>query len=606
MDQKLLEYNLPINAYATFDAVSLKELIKERLTQTSLFTDQNYEGSNLAALADIFAFAYHILLFYYNQTASEALFDQAELYENMNKIVKAIGYKPSGPRTSVLSFEAKGTNNLPIGSYSIKRYSYVFVNNIVFSFAEDCSFDKTIAGEENLNTLSENNLLYQGTYFEYPDYTAIGEDYEIITLVLDAVNPTTSFIDYDHIDVYVYEKEGSKWYQWKEVDTLYLSRPIDRVFEKRVNESGRYEIKFGNNINGKRLNAEDIVSIFYLQSDGSTIDANTLQSGSSITPYNTTRFRGLNSAIYGNAISTFITANNSTEIILSNTNRSTPISDYENVESIKQNAPALFSAQNRAVTIEDYKSIVSTRFNNILQSVEVVNNDTYLSEFIDYFYKMGLKSPNNDIGVLSHFLMSDSCDFNNIYMFSVPKNGAIFNETDPKLMVPAQKQIIKNFFNNKKMVTNEVVIMDPIYIAFDLGVDIVAANSRTVEEIRRGTALNIKIDNTSRLARSKIKDLANNIFLKYFDVKNSFLGQTINLSDISREILDIETVVEITTTYNYNNKNYEIPGLSLVYWNPFYPQSDISITNQTIKLPFFKFPFLYEASKFINKINIID
>jgi hypothetical protein len=33
MDQNLLEYNLPINAYATFDAVSLKELIKESMTE---------------------------------------------------------------------------------------------------------------------------------------------------------------------------------------------------------------------------------------------------------------------------------------------------------------------------------------------------------------------------------------------------------------------------------------------------------------------------------------------------------------------------------------------------------------------------------------------
>ena len=158
MDQNLLEYNLPVNAYATFDAVSLKELIKERLTENSLFTDQNFEGSNLAALADIFAFAYHILIFYYNQTASEALFDQAELYENMNKIVKAIGYKPSGPRTSVLGFTAEGTSDLPVGAYTIKRYSNTVINGATFSFADDVSFDKTVAGNEYLDTLSENAL----------------------------------------------------------------------------------------------------------------------------------------------------------------------------------------------------------------------------------------------------------------------------------------------------------------------------------------------------------------------------------------------------------------------------------------------------------------
>lgn len=609
MDQNLLEYNLPINAYATFDAVSLKELIKERLTENSLFTDQNFEGSNLAALADVFAFAYHILLFYYNQTASEALFDQAELYENMNKIVKAIGYKPSGPRTSVLNFNAAGTENLPIGAYTIKRYSYVTVNGSVFSFVEDVSFDKTISGQEQLTTLSENALLYQGTYFEYPDYNAIGEDYEVVTMVLDSVenNNNIDFIDYDNIDVYVYDRETLTWKEWLEVDSLYLRSSNDRVYEKRVNENGRYEIKFGNNINGKKLNAGDIVSIFYLLSNGSTIDANTLQNGSSINIYNTTRFRELNSTLYSENNTTFVNISNSSNIQLTNDNRSTAITDYENVESIRQNAPAVFNAQNRAVTINDYKALITARFNNILQSVEVVNNDKYISEVIKYYYDLGLATPNDDTNILtSHFLFSDSCDFNNIYVFSVPRNGAILNETDPTLMASSQKQAIKNYLDNIKMASNEVVIIDPIYTAFDLGVDITTDKVRTIEEIKNTSALNIRVDSTSRLAKSKIKDLVNNIFKNYFNVLNCSLGQTINLSDITREILDIETVVEVATSYTINDRTYEIPGISMVYWNPFYPQDDLNITNQIIKLPFYKFPFLYEASKFINKINIVD
>jgi len=608
MDQNLLEYNLPINAYATFDAVSLKELIKERLTENSLFTDQNFEGSNLAALADIFAFAYHILLFYYNQTASEALFDQAELYENMNKIVKAIGYKPSGPRTSVLSFDATGTSDLPVGAYTIKRYSNVIVNGSVFSFTDDISFDKTISGNESLTTLSENALLYQGSYFEYPDYTAIGEDYETITVVLERIeNTSVEFIDFDNIDVYVYDSETQTWSEWREVDSLYLQSSIDKVYEKRVNENGRYEFKFGNNINGKRLNPGDIVSFFYLLSNGSTIGAGALQAGSNINVYNTSRFRELNNAIYEENNITFINASNSSYIELSNTNKSTNIVDYETVESVKQNAPALFSAQNRAVTINDYKAFLSSKFNNILQSAEVVNNDKYLSDLIKYYYDMGVENPNNNSNILtSHFLFSDACDFNNIYVFSVPRYGAIANETNPTMMAASQKQAIKSYLDTVRMASNEIVIIDPVYIGFDLGIDIITDKIRTVEEIRETSTLNIRIDTTSRLARSKIKDLVNNIFINYFNILNCSLGQNINLADITRDILDIETVVEITTNYTLNGRLYEVPGLSMVYWNPFYPQDDLNITNQTVKLPFYKFPFLYEASKFINKINIIN
>lgn len=604
MSDNLLEYNLPTNAYATFDAVTLKELIKNRLTQTSLFTDQNYEGSNLAALADIFAFAYHILLFYYNQTAAESLFDQAELYENMNKIVRSIGYKPSGPRTSALSFDARATADLSIGSYTIKRYSYIIINGIVFSFPDDISFDKTESGEEVLATLSDNTLLYQGSYSQYPDYTAIGEDYETVILANESNDAGTEFIDYDHIDVYVYNLKSDTWKQWREVDTLYLQRSSDEVYEKRTNEAGRYEIKFGNNINGKKLNAGDIVSIFYLLSNGSVIGANTIQSGSNINVYNNARFRDLGSVLYSENNSSFISANNSSFIQLTNSNGSTAVSDYENVDSIKQNAPALFSAQSRAVTINDYKAFINSKFNNVIQSAEVMNNSSYLSEYMKYYLDINETSPNENIGILtSRVIFADACDFNNVYIIAVPKIGPIQSETTPIPIPASQKQYIKAGLDEVRMVNSEIVVVDPVYIAFDLGVEI-ADDSRSLELIRESTTLSIKVDSTSRIARSKVRNSVYNIINNYFLPKNNVLGQQINFSNIVRDILSVETVVDVNTVLTINNQIYTTPGISMVYWNPLYDQADVNITNQNIKLPIFKFPFLYEASKLINKIVI--
>jgi hypothetical protein len=613
MNQDLLEYNLPTNAYATFDAVSLKNLIKDRLTQNSLFTDQNFEGSNLAALADIFAFAYHILLFYYNQTASEALFDQAELYENMNKIVKSIGYKPSGPRTSVLNFEATGTADIPTGTYTIKRYTQLIANGIIFSFNKDIAFDKNTFLFENLLSLSQNALLYQGAYFEYPDYAAIGEEFEVIPIVFERaievarLQRKTEFIDFDNIDVYVYDSETLSWSQWSEVDTLFLSGPTDKVYEKRVNENGRYEIKFGNNISGKKLNAGDIVSIFYLLSDGDVVGAGALQQGTVMKLYNTSRFRQLDSVLYTDPNTNFITPSNSTGLQFLNNNESTPISDYETVDSIRQNAPAMFSSQNRAVTINDYKTHITSKFNNIFQSIEVVNNERYISEYLKYFYDMGLTSPyDNDRVLLSHLLFADSCDFNNVYVFVVSKNNVIVGQTDPVFTPSSQKTAIKTFLENIKMISNEVVVVDPIYAAFDLGVEISGVD-KAVDDVRSRSFLEIKVDKTSRLARSKIKDTVNNIIVEYFNTKNCFLGQNIDLTDLSRQILDIDTVDEISTIYvDTTNTRYKTPGLSFVYWNPLYPTTDINITNQNIKLPFYKFPYLYNASDLINKISIIE
>ena len=82
-------FNLPVNAYTGFDAQTLRDLIIERINNdnTINFTDQNFEGSNISALIDIIAYSYHTLLFYLNQTASESNFNDAELYENVNRLV---------------------------------------------------------------------------------------------------------------------------------------------------------------------------------------------------------------------------------------------------------------------------------------------------------------------------------------------------------------------------------------------------------------------------------------------------------------------------------------------------------------------------------------
>ena len=128
------EFNLPRNAYAAFDAISLKQLITNRLKTMNVFPDIDYEGSNINGLVDVVAYTYHVLLFYLNQTASDSTFTQAELFENMNKIVSLIGYNPTGNHTCSLKIDMYGTVGLNIGTYTIQRFSYLIINNIFYSF----------------------------------------------------------------------------------------------------------------------------------------------------------------------------------------------------------------------------------------------------------------------------------------------------------------------------------------------------------------------------------------------------------------------------------------------------------------------------------------
>ena len=69
------DFSLSRDSYATFDALTLKQLIKKRLNEGGVFTDQSFEGSNISAIIDIIAYSYHTLLFYLNNTASESTFN---------------------------------------------------------------------------------------------------------------------------------------------------------------------------------------------------------------------------------------------------------------------------------------------------------------------------------------------------------------------------------------------------------------------------------------------------------------------------------------------------------------------------------------------------
>jgi hypothetical protein len=439
------EFNLPRNAYAAFDAVSIKQLITNRLKNSGLFPDIDYEGSNINGLTDVIAYTYHVLLFYLNQTASDSMFSQAELFENMNKIVSLIGYKPNGNQTSTLNFSVSADADLAPNSYTIKRFSNLSIANITYSFNSDITFQKTTSDVEYIESVGKNNVLYQGVFREYPTYTAIGENFEQFTLNIDYVNDSKNdkMVDHNNIFVFVKDINTQKWSEWKEVSNLYLVDKNATVFEKRLNEYLHYEIKFGNDINGKKLNTGDSVVIYYLESDGKRgITGSNTMGGSKVTAFNSLLFDEIFNDIkdeYAN----YLDSNGYFSLKFNNQYKSVPHSYVQDVDSIRKNVPYIFSAQNRAVTIFDYESIIQKNFSSIIQSVKVLSNKDYTSKYLNYFYSLGLERPNLDDRLLfNQISFNDACDFNNVYVFCVPTIGAIQNETDPIELFYSQNNLL--------------------------------------------------------------------------------------------------------------------------------------------------------------------
>lgn len=600
-------FNLNVDGYTAFDALSLKNLIIKRLNSKNIFTDQNFEGSNISSIIDIIAYAYHVLIFYLNRTSSESTFSTAELYENINKIVKLIGYNPIGYQTSILSFESSATEQLLPDTYTIPRYSYFTVNGSNYSFNKDVTFTKSTTGSEKLSDFSDQNLLYQGSYFEYPLYLATGEPFETITLTIVDNEGNNQILDHFNIDVYVKDSTVSspKWVKWSSTASLFLEKSSSTSYEIRLNEFGRYEIKFGNNINGKQLNANDSIAIYYLKSSGTRgqIGPNLLN-GNKLFSYSTPTYdQILNDTISQNL--KVLPSNQYAYLNFTNINPSTDFVDTESIESIKSNATNTFKSQFRLISTEDFTNYILKNYSNILASVKVVNNWDFLSEHIKYYFDIGVEKPNLNSRILfNQVKFADSCNFNNIYLYAVPKLQKITSlTTRTNYLNSAQKQLILNDINNVKLASAEIIVNDPVYVCIDLGIKIPgedlspSAADTTILQITRNV--------TSKRNPEAVKKEISEIFINAFSTTKDNLGTIISLTDITNQILQIEGVNDIKTIRTVNGVSYEIPGVSLLVYNPVYSNIDITTITQDTQLPFFKFPYLNNQLEFINKISVI-
>lgn len=598
-----LEYRLPTDAYANFDALTLKSFIIDRLNENSTFRDQNFEGSNLSSIIDIIAYSYHVLLFYLNQTASESMFSNSTIYENINRIVNLMGYKPIGKQTSICPIDCVADSELPIGSYFLKKYSYFLVDNVQYTINEDFFFDKTTDSEENITTINENLLLYQGTVGEYPVYVASGEDFETFPIVVENLTSnTTKFISHGSVSVYVKESDTGVWYEYEEVDNLFLVSTNNRVYDLRLNENGHYEVKFGNDVFGRKIKESDEVAVYYILSDGDSgaISEGAIN-GNKLFVLNTSRFSQIYSDVSSaGSSSSQIDRNNNSLLTFSNSTNSTAVSEAETVDQIKTNAPILVNSQLRLVTETDYETFLRKNAPNLLNSVKVVSNKRYIEEYIQYFYDLCVDPNKVNRVIVNQVNFADSCDFNDINIFLVPPFSITKDGQYPTFLSNSFKNYIKDLVGDKKMINYEIVPRDPVYVAFDLGF---ARNSLPESSpIYNTTKLQVIRNNNVKISKELIK---NQIIAKintFFAPSNNELGGLLDISSLGNDIISINGV---STIKMVNSDNTQYNGISFVARNPVY-EKDVEIITQSTALPFFKFPYLYNPESIVKRIDIVD
>lgn len=592
------ELFLEKNSYLNFDAVNLKSLIVDRLNKGKVFTDQNYQGSNLSAIIDVISLVFGNLLFYLNKTSSESMFTEAQLYENMNRIVKLLNYKPVGKTASVVPIRITAKFDLPASNYTIPRYSYINTSGTYFSFTEDTSFSKltdpSTNEDEIISAVNDKILLKQGIYQQYPTYTALGVDNELIYLSLDE----DTIVDHYSIDVYVKERFSTKWVKYKPVNELFLQSANDTVYEIRYNENKRYEITFGNNINGRKLNEGDEVLIYYLTFDTDDINVGAGSiSRAFVIKYNSPQFVDvLDDTNTLNA--NYVTIDEARKIYISNAYPATDQQSEENVSEIRFNAPQAFRSQYRLVTKTDYEYYIKTNHSNIIKDVRIFNNNDYLMKYMKYLYNIGLKDPQKETNILfNQVKFSNACNFNNIYFCGVPK----VSPTSQAFLNPPQKEIIINSVEKWKTITTDIVPIDPVYMMFDFFVPPRAGTQISLNDLSP-TVLRIYKSINSTSSDSQIISQVKAIIEKQFSHENTRLGQFIDINKMTAEILALDDV-ENVDTYNSRTR-VATDGITLLGWNYYYPDNDRKIYTQNVLLEEFKYPIFNNLANIQSQIQI--
>jgi hypothetical protein len=581
------EFPVAKDSYVAFDGLSIKQKIIDRLNQTGIFTDQNYEGSNLAGINDAIAMSFSLLLYYLNQNAVNGQFSETNLYENINRIVKELDYKPVGHQTASVNFSLS-CQNLNAGFYTIPRYSSVNVGGLSYSLSNDVSFTKvndTI--NEPISGIEGETVLYQGAFTEYPIFTPAGNPNEIVYLTVD----DTKIVD--NFNIHVYVSTDGVWEKWEKTQSLYISDYLDKVYELRFNEKKRYELKFGDNINGKQLSSSNQVLIYYLVSDGNNgvLGAGGLESrkiGSSTSNNLTNIFNSYNVVPMTPAQMTNLSINNK----FSSTYYALP----ESVDSIRKNAPSVFRSQFNITTKASYETFIRSNFYNIVQSVKVQNNAEYVNTYMKYFYNIGLTKPQYESRALFNQInFADSCNFNNVYIFVVPKT--IINSLS--YLNPSQKKLINDTIISEQVLTSETIISDPVYISFDI-----CLNERDIitrEDVAASELYVIRTPNSRRNETSIKTDIQDQI-VSFFDSSNNTLGQIVNIQQLNTNLLNINGVSQIYTR-NINSGNM-LEGVKMSCWNPVYFSNTIAETTNIVRLEDFQFPYLNNKT-FVNRITVI-
>ena len=328
------------------DFDQIKSNLKVFLSSQDKFNDYDFDGSGLNVLLDVLAYntQYNALLAH--MATNESFLDSAQLRQNVVSHAKSLGYLPKSRRCSsanlqlVVTGDAEGAFDIQIPRWS--AFSSI-IGNKVYNFITEDSYTSK---RDTNNQYTFNSIIVKEGKVKTVSYRVTGESSQKFAI-------SDSTIDTSTLDIKIRDSlTASEYVSYTHYKDISEINTQSKVYFIQENSNGMYEFYFGDGILGYKPTVGQVVEISYISTNG--IEGNgakTFSSQISVGGYTSI-------SIQNNSL---VSSNNGTE--------------KEDINSIKYNAPKLFSAQNRAVTAEDYVSILKAEF-DFIEDISIWGGET--------------------------------------------------------------------------------------------------------------------------------------------------------------------------------------------------------------------------------------
>ena len=317
------------------DFFGIRENLKTYLQSQSEFSDYNFDGAGLSVLIDLLAYNTHYNATLAHLLANEMFIDSAVKRSSVVSISKSLGYNPRSirsarieatititPPTSYTSNTATLSKNLAFKGTGQDGITYTFYpEDDVIAIKADGTFTFVTTLIEGVRT---NNVFTVTADTQSGPFELLNSNVDTSTITCKVQTSATE------LDVQTFVQDQN----------IVSLTKTTRAFFVEENANGLVEVRFGDDVLGKKLTTGNIVTIEYIVSGGAGANGITELAAKSIVLGTGEIISASGAASYGGAAA-------------------------QSTDSIRYIAPKFNATKNRAVTAEDYMALIESQYSNI-------------------------------------------------------------------------------------------------------------------------------------------------------------------------------------------------------------------------------------------------